>query len=273
MHYYNKDIGKINIAIQLYVRKAQKITSNLLMGIILSGAALLAAEPQLAAALAIPEKLVYDLTWMGVTAGTATQEIQNDNGTVKIISTAHSASWLSAFFLVDDRIESVMAISPAAPGLPKSYRMKIKEGKTVRDKEIQFDHSKRTALYIDHLNGERKNFDITEKTLDTLSSFYFVRSQQLEVGKSVFMSVFDSKKLWNTEVQVLRKEKIKTVLGSFDTIVVKPLMQSEGIFEKKGDMYIWLTDDKRLLPVKMKTKVPVGSITATLVGGEFLPAP
>jgi hypothetical protein len=244
----------------------------ILMGIILSAAILFISEPRLACALSIPEKLVFDLTWTGVKAGTATQEILYDNGAIKIISTARSANWLSAFFLVDDRIESVMASSSiSVPGLPKSYRMKIKEGKTRRDKEIVFDHSNRTALYIDHLSGEKKIVDITEKTLDTLSSFYFIRTQQLEVGKSVFISVFDSKRLWNTEVQVLRKERIRTSLGSFDTIVVKPLMQSEGIFEKKGDMYIWLTDDKRLLPVKMKTKVAVGSITATLVGGNYLP--
>jgi hypothetical protein len=230
--------------------------------------AVFAAQP--VCALTIPEKLVFELTWTGIKAGTATQEIMDDHDTVRIVSTARSADWLTHFFPVEDRIETVLTNAhPALLGLPKSYRMKIREGKTRRDKEILFDHANRTALYIDHLNGERKNVDITEKTLDTLSSFYYIRSLRLEVGKSVFISVFDGKRLWNTEVQVLRKEKIKTKLGSFDTIVVKPLMQSEGIFEKKGDMYIWLTDDKRLVPVKMKTKVPVGSITATLVGGTF----
>jgi len=262
--------GKINQLQKLAGKNCRIVVLHIFMGIILSAAALLMYEPQLASALTIPEKLVYDLTWTGIKAGTATQEILNDNGTVKIISTARSADWLNTFFQVDDRIESVMAsANPALLGLPKSYRMKIKEGKTRRDKEILFDHAKRTALYIDHLNGEKKNVDISEKTLDTLSSFYFIRSQKLEVGKSIFISVFDSKRLWNTEVQVLRKERIKTKLGSFDTIVIKPLMKSEGIFEKRGDMFIWLTDDKKLVPVKMKTKVPVGSITATLVGGNF----
>lgn len=218
----------------------------------------------------IPEKLVFDLTWTGIKAGTATQEIVNDNGVVKIVSTARSADWISVFFKVDDRIESVLAGTRSSRlGLPKTYRMKIQEGKTRRDKEIIFNHGKRLAFYVDHLNGEKKDFEINENTLDTLSSFYFVRSMPLEVGKSVFIDVFDSKRLWNTEVQVLRREKIKTVLGTFNTIVVRPLMKSEGIFEKKGDMYIWLTDDKRRVPVKMKTKVPVGSITATLVGGTF----
>jgi hypothetical protein len=124
-------------------------------------------------------------------------------------------------------------------------------------------------LYIDHLDGERKNVAIDDKTLDTLSSFYYVRSLPLQIGKSIYVTVFDGKKLWDTEVQVLRREKIKIRLGTFNTIVVKPLMKAEGIFEKKGDMFIWLTDDIRHLPVMMKTKVPVGSITATLVGGTY----
>ena len=56
----------------------------------------------------IPEKLIFDLTWTGVKAGTATLEIVNDKGHTKIISTAQSADWLSVFYTVDDRIESVL---------------------------------------------------------------------------------------------------------------------------------------------------------------------
>jgi len=71
------------------------------------------------------------------------------------------------------------------------------------------------------------------------------------------------------EVQVLRREKVKTKLGEFDTVVIKPLMKSEGIFNRKGDVYIWLTDDKKRIPVKLESKVAIGSITATLVGGRY----
>ena len=223
-----------------------------------------------ASALTIPEKLVFDLTWTGIKAGTATQEIANDNGVIKIVSTARSADWISVFYPVDDRIESVLdGTRPSGLGFPKVYRMKIKEGKHRRDKEVIFDRGRKVAFYTDHISGEKKDFEIQENTLDSLSCFYFVRSMPLEVGKSVFINIFDSKKLWTTEVQVLRREMIKTGLGTLDTIVIKPILKSEGIFEKKGDMYIWLTDDKRRVPVKMKTKVRVGSITATLVGGNF----
>jgi len=98
---------------------------------------------------------------------------------------------------------------------------------------------------------------------------YYVRTLKLEVGKSVYMDIFDSKKLWNVEVKVLRRERISSILGDVETVVVKPLMKSEGIFNRKGDMLIWLTDDQKRIPVKMQTKVAVGSITATLVSGTY----
>jgi hypothetical protein len=178
---------------------------------------------------------------------------------------------LSAFYRVDDRIESVLKNTQTMSfiGLPENYRVKVREGRHRRDKEVIFDHANRQATFIDHLGNKKKTYKIGENTLDPLSSFYFIRTSKYEVGKSVYVDIFDSKKLWKVEVQVLRKEKIKTKLGEFDTVVIKPLMKSEGIFDRKGDMYIWLTDDLRRIPVKMQSKVAVGSITATLVSGTY----
>jgi hypothetical protein len=71
------------------------------------------------------------------------------------------------------------------------------------------------------------------------------------------------------EVQVLKKERVSVPAGTFDTVVVKPILKSEGIFLRKGDVYIWLTDDDKKIPVKMKSKVKVGAINAVLVGGTY----
>jgi hypothetical protein len=222
-------------------------------------------------AFTVPEKLVFDLTWTGVKAGTATLEIVNEKGNTRIISTARSADWVSVFYTVDDRTEAVLknAKVPILIGLPVNYRIKLKEGRHRRDKEVIFDHANRQAIYINHLENGKKTYKISENILDPLSSFYYVRTLNFEVGKSLYVNVFDSKKLWNVEVQVLRREKIRTELGEFNTVVIKPLMKSEGIFNKKGDIYIWLTDDQKRIPVKMQSRVAVGSITATLVGGMY----
>jgi hypothetical protein len=217
-------------------------------------------------AITIPEKLTYDVTWTGIKAGTATQEIVVEKDNLRVISTVRSADWISVFFPVEDRVESLLTKGPPSRvGLPLNFRMKVKEGKHRKDKEIIFEHGKGRARYIDHKNGENAIVEIEGNTYDTYSSFYYLRMLPMEVGKSVFVSVLDNKKLWNIEVQVLKKERISTAMGEINTILINPLLKNEGMFERKGAIYIWLTDDERRIPVKMKTKVAIGSITATLV--------
>jgi hypothetical protein len=57
--------------------------------------------------------------------------------------------------------------------------------------------------------------------------------------------------------------------GTFDTVVVQPVVPLEGIFERKRGITIWLSDDGRRLPVKAQTKVKMGSVTAVLTGGSW----
>ena len=227
--------------------------------------------PAISSAFSVPEKLIYDLTWTGVKAGTAVLEVVDEKDTLRVISTANSAKWVSVFYTVDDRVEAVLSKdkSEIFMGQPKNYRLKIREGRHRRDKEIVFDHVKHTALFIDHIDKKRKEYPVQNNVFDPLSVFYYVRTMKLEVGKSVYVDIFDSKKLWNVEVQVLRKEKISTILGEVEAIVIRPLMKSEGIFNRKGEVLIWLTDDQKRIPVKMQTKVAVGAISATLVGGTY----
>ena len=242
-----------------------------------------------AASFNVPEKFIYDLTWTGIKAGTASLELINDGDNIKIISTAQSARWVSIFYTVDDRAESTLINNennpPSPPfskggkggfsgeslsiGKPVNYRLKIREGRHRRDKEVIFDLNNSRATYIDHLENEKKEFEMPAFVFDPLSSFYYLRSLKLVVGESVYVTIFDSKKVWNVEVQVLRREKVPLPIGTFDTIVIKPLMKSEGIFYRKGDIFIWLTDDIKRIPVKLQTKVAVGHVTATLVQGNY----
>ena len=219
----------------------------------------------------IPEKLIYDLTWTGIKAGTASLELINEAGAYKIVSTARSAQWISVFYTVDDRAESTLSKNSPFPEFcqPVRYRLRVREGRQRKDKEVIFDRVNNKARYVDFLNKEEKQFDVPVSVLDPISSFYHLRMRKLVVGESVYVTIFDSKKVWNVEVQVLRKEKVILPIGTFDTVVVKPLMKSEGIFYRKGEILIWLTDDTKHLPVRVQTKVAIGSVTATLVQASY----
>ncbi len=222
----------------------------------------------------IPERLVYDLTWSGIKAGEASLETRDEGNYVQLISKANSAKWVSVFYHVEDVVISTLKKEPNSyyrefPLTPYKYRVILKEGRHRRNKEVIFDHSSKRALYINYLDHEKKDFVMEDAVFDPLSSFYYIRKIPLEVGKSVYVDIFDSKRVYKTEVQVLKKETIETPLGTFNTILIKPIMKSEGIFSRKGDILIWLTDDDRRLPVLLKTKVAVGSVRATLVNYTY----
>ena len=240
--------------------------------ILLLATAFLSCRISTSEAFPIPERLEFELAYTGITAGHAVQEVKQDGAEIHIISTARSADWLRLFFPVDDRIESHL-ISGAPPyiGFPRLYQERKHEGKTITDREALFDRQKLEVTTIDHRNKEEKKQAITKRTYDTLSSFFYFRTVPLQVGTSCFIDIYDCNRLWNTEVRVLRREVIATPLGRFKTIVIQPLLKSEGIFARTGDMFIWLTDDDRRIPVLMKSKVVVGSITATLTGGSYWP--
>jgi uncharacterized protein DUF3108 len=226
-----------------------------------------------AAAFQIPERLEFALAYSGIPAGKAIQEVKQVNNELQIISTAKSADWLRIFFPVDDRIESylISGTQPLGIGSPRLYLENKHEGKTITNQEAGFDREKLEVTTIDHRNKTEKKQAITKRTYDTLSSFYYFRTIPLQVGTSYYIDIYDCTRIWNTEVKVLRKEEIVTPLGKFNTIVIHPLLKSEGIFARTADMFIWLTDDDRRIPVLMKSKVVVGSITATLTGGSYWP--
>jgi hypothetical protein len=240
------------------------MTSALLRTFFLSVVALLLLCTSLGAA-TVPERLVYRLSWTGIAVGTATQEISADGASRRIVVTARSNDWLSVFYPVNDRIESLLdGEAGPFPGTSRYYRMQMSEGTHTRDREIRFNDDG-TAVFHDRRGGEQVALKVPPRTYDIYGSFYHVRYLPLEVGTSVFVNVLDGKVGQRLEVRVLRRETLDTLFGTVRTIVIRPLVRSEGVFEGKGPVTIWLTDDSRRIPVRAETKVTVGSVTATLV--------
>jgi hypothetical protein len=232
----------------------------------------LALSVSSASALNVQEKLIYDVSWTGVSAAIAVQEVSAKGDEIHIVSTTRSVSWLNTFFSVNDRVESVLTRGNGEQ-LPtaKSYWEKINEGRFHAHKEARFDMQNLKVETKDFLKKTQKTDPISSKTFDSLSCIYYVRGLDLVPGKSVYVDIYDCKRLWITEVKVLRREEITTPVGRFKTIVVKPILKAEGFFARSGDITVWLTDDSLRIPVMMTTKVKIGKITATVVGGSYWP--
>lgn len=222
-----------------------------------------------ASALTVPERLVYDVSWGGMKAGSAVLEVAEHGEDLRLVNTIRTSGLFSAMFTVDDKSESVISRGPARSGQPKFFSENVKEGKYRARKEARFDYEKLTAESKDFLKKSEKTDRISDRTYDSLSSIYFIRSSDLTRGESISFDIYDFKRLWNTEVRVVKREVVRTPLGTFNTLVVTSQLTFNGVPAKVGNATFWLTDDSRHVPVRIKSKLKVGEMTLTLVGGTY----
>ncbi len=214
-------------------------------------------------ALPVPEHLTYELAWNGIYAGTSTLSISRNGNGYKIVSTAKSADYISLFYKVRDMAQS---IARAGSFASLSYNIKTREGCHKKDLGVLFagDDGRKKTAFMDYTFKKERDYQTPPGIMDPLSSFFYVCTLPLEVGKPVHVTIFDDEKVWDVKVLVLRKERVKTWAGTFNTILIEPLMESSGIFRHSGAVYIWLTDDARHIPVMLESKVKIGAIRAIL---------
>ena len=65
-------------------------------------------------------------------------------------------------------------------------------------------------------------------------------------------------------VTVLRKEPVTVPAGTFNAIVVKPVIKTKGIFSEKGQAEVWLSDDSTRMLLQVKSKLSFGSLNLYL---------
>lgn len=196
-----------------------------------------------------------------VKAGSAWLEVPeakefNGRPVLALVARAESNTFFSRFYKVRNRIESLWD----RDGLYSvRYAENRREGGYKTKSEIQFDYEKNEARY-----GDGKSFPISPHVQDALSSFYYTRTQALPLGGSIFFDYHASRKSQPLEVKVLGREKVQTPAGAFNCIAIEPILKAGGIFKNKGRLVIWITDDDRRMPVMMKSKVAIGSISVIL---------
>jgi len=222
------------------------------------------------------ERLVYDIRYLGMSAGTGVMEVKaaetlGGRRVYPIVSTAQSNDMVSLFYPVNDRIESRMDAAALY-----SHRIDIRQhqGKKRREKVIVFDQVRHIA--VQQKNDQEMSFPVPPAVQDSLTSLYFFRNQTFPpVGQSIFIPVHESEKNWNLEIRIVGREQVATPVGRFDTVKVQALLRYKGIFLDEGDVFIWMTDDIRHLPVQIYSSIKIGTVVATLISRHdgALPAP
>jgi protein-S-isoprenylcysteine O-methyltransferase Ste14 len=100
---------------------------------------------------------------------------------------------------------------------------------------------------------------------DIVSATYHLRTLPLTVGQTIEIPLSDSGKTYDIQAKVETQEQLQTGLGQFSALKVQPLIFGEGkLIRKEGELYIWLTDDARRLPVRAWVQSSFGTATIEL---------
>jgi len=225
-------------------------------------------------AFSVGEKLSFDISYGFIHAGTAIMEVKkietfNDRECYHIQTTAKSAAGFNFVYKVEDAVSSYMD----KQGLFSwKFDKLLREGGYKADLQaIYYPADSLACVSFTRYKGRMKVFkqqNYNVKTppfaLDILASLYYTRTQKLEVGKSIFITNHDNKKIYDLEVIVHKKEVIETDAGRFECLLVEPVLKGEGLFKQKGKLHVWLTNDQYKIPVRMTSEIAVGHITTNL---------
>ena len=209
----------------------------------------------------VGEWLLFKVYYGPINAGTATMEVRSirmvdGKPSYHVISEARSRGFFSRFFRVRDRLESFIDVKGI---FSRRFEKRIREGKYRADRWIAYDQERHVAI-----TSQGDTTAVPPFVQDVLSIFYFIRTQALRPGERFVVQNHTRKGSFPLEIRVHRRERVTVEAGTFDCLLVEPLQETAGLFKHKGKLKVWLTDDKRRMPVLMKSKVVVGHLSAEL---------
>lgn len=221
----------------------------------------------------VGEKVSYEVSYFGVVAGELNMEVMpfvtvNGRKSYHFKSSGQTATVFDMFYAVDDWLETFVDYEKL---IPMSYALHVKESKQLRETRCFFNWDTMIGSYWDKRitkeDGiEEKKFEwkILDYSQNVFSAPFYMRTFDLSPGKKIVYRLAHEKDNILLTGTIIRKERLETPAGTFDTVVVKPHIEIEGVFKPIGDIFIWLTDDDRKFIVRIESKIKIGKIIASV---------
>ncbi|HQO18189.1 MAG TPA: DUF3108 domain-containing protein, partial [Candidatus Cloacimonas sp.] len=58
---------------------------------------------------------------------------------------------------------------------------------------------------------------------------------------------------------------------NIECLVIEPKLKGEAIFKQSGRILIWVTNDEYKIPVRLESKITIGSFVAILKSAQQVP--
>jgi len=238
--------------------------SKLLLLLLFPSTAVLAQSNSLPAR----ETLSYDIEWRLITAGRVKLEwvsVPAPRPAWQINLNVESVGLVSKLFKVEDNYSAIL--SPAL--CAQSSFFNSHEGSRERETRITFDAEARKAAYLERDRVKstvllQRETDIPACVHDIAGALYALRTLNLEPGQSTALPVTDGKKSAMVRVEAQQREDVKTPDGAYHTVRYEAYLFNNVLFHRQAHAYVWLSDDRRKLPVQIRVRMPITIGTITL---------
>jgi len=233
-----------------------------------------------AAPFEVGERFTYNVSWKVFDAGIATMTLaektsfQNEE-IYRINATVYSTGIVSALFKVVDVFESFFQ---ARDLCSRRITKRIQEGRRHRETVVTFDAKARRAqmedrdLNLPDLPAKRTESPVPSCVQDVISALYVIRTRTLRVGELVQFPINDGGRTYDVTVEIQAQEEVRTPAGTFQAFRLEPKV-FDGLFKSKGRLFVWVTTDAARMPVQLKAKINIGTITAALTQADRVPVP
>ena len=214
------------------------------------------------------ETLTYNIEWRLFNAGKARiQWLQEPRDGYQVNLHVESTGFVSKLFRVTDDYSANLNASLCS----EDVHMTTLEGNRSRETRLTFDSAAKHASYLerDRIHNtvlQQHEIEIPSCVHDVVGGTYFIRTLNLEPGQSTTVPVSDGKKSVMARVEAQTKEDVKTPSGTYHTIRYEVYLFDNVLYRRSAHLNIWLTDDRRKLPVEIRVRmtVTIGTITLML---------
>jgi len=230
------------------------------------------ANPQ-SSSLPSKETLYYNIEWRLITAGKAKVEFTSQpqpRGASQVSVHLESVGLVSKLFKVEDEYSAILSQGQAL--CAQSVQMTTNEGNRKRETKITFDAETKKAAYLERDRAKnttllQQEIDVSPCVHDVVGGLFMLRTLNLEPNQTTSIPVSDGKKNAMVKVETaLQREDIKTPEGTFKTIRHEVYLFNNVIYRRPAHLTVWLTDDRRRLPVQLRVRLQftIGTITLQL---------
>jgi hypothetical protein len=215
------------------------------------------------------ENLTYRVEWRLITAGRARLEWntlpRQSQPEYQAKLRLESVGLVSKLFKVENDYSAVLNQNLCAV----SAQATSHEGSRARDTRVAFDYAAHKASYLEKdLNRNAvvasQEAEVPSCVHDVIGGLYYLRTLNLEPGQSATAPVSDGKKSVMARIEAQQRENITVPDGSYKTIRYELFLFDNVLYRRSAHLYVWLSDDRRKLPVQIRVKMQITTGTITL---------